>query len=127
MTAFVVKHWVCDFLLQNRYMLGKFKAWPDFVLPLTAHSAVNAIGTLAVGALVLRDGLLMFIEPLFWAALAEFVAHFAIDRIKASPNLLGRYKDTNTGIFWNVLGFDQMLHGLTYVLMISYILEGTNF
>lgn len=125
MAAFVVKHWVCDFLFQNKYMLGKFKPWPDFVLPIALHSWVNAIGSIAACALVLRDGFVMFIEPIVLAVLAEFVAHFVIDRIKASPALLGRYRDTNTGIFWSVLGFDQMLHGLTYVLMISYILEGT--
>ena len=81
---FQIKHYVCDFLLQNEYMLGKFKPGWDFVLPLLAHSAVHGVATL---------GICLSVAPnLWWLALVDVGTHFCIDRIKASPNLLGRFK-----------------------------------
>jgi len=66
-------------------MLGKFKAWPGFILPLLAHSAVHGAATYAIA---------MFVRPeiALYLATIDMSAHFLIDRIKASPSLLGRFK-----------------------------------
>lgn len=91
LVAYQLKHFVCDYPLQGEYMLGKFKPWPGFVLPLLAHSGVHGLFTLAIA---------LWVKPELALALAAFDmgSHFLIDHIKASPKLLGRFKplDKNT-------------------------------
>lgn len=110
MTALLVKHFIADFPLQNRYMLGKFKR-VGWVLPLVAHSSVHV----ALSIVVL---LAVGVGPLLTLLLAtgEGVAHFVIDRVKAHPDLGGRWKPDQAN-FWNALGFDQLMHNVTYVAM----------
>lgn len=80
---FQVKHFLADFPLQSQYMLGKFKP-TDWVMPLAAHCSVHFAFTLCI---------MMYFAPAFWwLAFIDFVIHFIMDRIKASPNLLGKYK-----------------------------------
>jgi hypothetical protein len=128
--VFQAKHWVADFPLQsNRYMLGKFREDWGFVGPLLAHVAVHASMTFLIVLAVLG-------RP--WAALgcAGFDAgvHFVMDRIKASPRWLGRYKSltaetaktataaqwrSNHGFWWS-LGLDQGIHHMTHYAVIWY-------
>lgn len=143
--AYQIKHLVADyFLQQNKYMLGKFKPYPDFVLPLLAHSAVHSFLTFLIALSVKPN----FALPL---ALLDGTIHFIVDRIKASPNMLGRYKalshreypivsyatvnpnstkeQKETAIdmirdnkyFWVSLGLDQMAHHLTHYLVIWFL------
>jgi len=108
--AFQIKHFICDFPLQGRWMLGKFKNWPEFILPLASHSAVHAIGS-AVIALVFAPRF-VFVWSLF-----DFITHFVIDRIKASPKLGGRWKPQDAK-FWIALGADQLAHNIVYISMV---------
>jgi len=107
--AFQIKHLIADYPLQNTYMLGKFKE-SGWVAPLSAHCAVHSLITFFI---CFYFGFYVAIL----AALFDFVIHFAMDRIKASPKLLGRYKQDNPK-FWWALGFDQMVHHLTHYLII---------
>lgn len=120
---FQIKHFICDFPLQNSYMLGKFKE-RGWVLPLASHAAVHVVGTLVtltVFQWIAGLGTWSLIPSL---ALLDGVIHFAIDRIKASPKLLGRYKP-NEPEFWYCLGADQMAHHIThYVLLAVFIASG---
>jgi hypothetical protein len=138
------KHFFADYPLQGKYMLGKFKE-KDWVLPLAAHAGVHALYTFVIAALCL-EGLA---APVGLAAF-DFVSHFAMDRLKASPGLLGRYRALSKGehadavalaaserstyerllgesrlrgntFFWWALGFDQMVHHLTHYAIIAYI------
>jgi hypothetical protein len=127
---FQLKHFVADYPLQVPYMLKKFLPGWDFILPLSAHCGVHAALTLIP--------VLMLKPSLWWLALADFAIHFVMDRIKASPKMLGRFKaltakDFPTAsaamkryntFFWWSLGFDQMVHHLTHYLII-YTLIGT--
>lgn len=110
---FEFKHFVADFLLQNKYMLGKFKPGWGFVLPLSAHCAVHAAFTLGL--------LLTLGQSNLWPlAVFDFVSHFFIDRLKASPKLLGKWHP-NDSKFWYALGLDQLLHHICAILIV-YIL-----
>ena len=53
MVVFQTKHFLCDYPLQNEYMLGKFKPGSDWVLPLGAHALVHALVTLSIGLVYL--------------------------------------------------------------------------
>jgi len=48
-----------------------------------------------------------------------------MDRIKASPNLWGRYKDMNNAPYWMCLGLDQAVHHLTHYALIAMIIIQT--
>jgi hypothetical protein len=113
---FQIKHFVCDFLLQNQYMLGKFKDWPHFIKPLAAHSMVNALGTLLIGC-ILAPRL-----ALSWFSV-DLISHFIIDRIKArrTAKLGLTAKDA---LFWFLIGADQMAHQLIYILLAKSFLVG---
>lgn len=86
LVIYQIKHFVCDYPLQGQFMLGKFKKYPEFILPLLAHSGVHGAATFAIA--------IWFKSPAVALALglADMAIHFGVDRVKASPNLLGRFK-----------------------------------
>ncbi|MFY0656337.1 MAG: DUF3307 domain-containing protein [Neptunomonas phycophila] len=108
------KHFICDYLLQNEYMLGKFKQ-TGWIQPLTAHCMVHVAATLLIASFFTDSVGLIIALGAF-----DFVTHFAMDRVKASPNMLGRFKPEQKE-FWWALGLDQMWHHLTHYAII-YIL-----
>ena len=87
---FQLKHFIADFLLQNEYMLKKFnnEGWK---LPLAAHCAVHSAFTLSTSLIVSNYNILISIG----LTCLDFIVHFIMDRVKASPNLLGRYQSIN--------------------------------
>lgn len=87
---FQVKHYVADFPLQNTYMLGKFKKGWDFIGPLSAHCGVHALFTLLIAIVYGFSNIP--IKYIIGLALADFVLHFIMDRIKASPKYWGKYQ-----------------------------------
>lgn len=152
LVIYQLKHFVADYLLQGKYMLGKFKGGTEWVGPMLAHVGVHGSFTLLIAA-----AFGCHYAP--WLALLDMVAHFAMDRIKASPDMLGRFKalsanemreiiyendhyvkkfhGTQTSInlkfeqekklksntlFWYSLGVDQMVHHLTHYAIIYLIL-----
>lgn len=110
--AFQLKHFLADYVFQTKYMLGKFKGGLSWVLPLSAHAGVHALFT----TLIVMYFTLMPVFALL-AALFDFLVHFAVDRIKASPGLLGRFNPQQKA-YWVVLGLDQTLHHLTHYIII---------
>lgn len=135
---FQIKHFLCDYPLQRPWMLGKFKEKGWFA-PLACHALTHAVFTQLI---LMVCGKL---QDFAYLILVDFIFHFIIDRVKASPNLLGKfnylskeefrvlktYRETsfiqrkfsdNTAA-WFFLGFDQMLHHLTHYFIIWKILE----
>ena len=87
--VYQVKHFLADFPLQTPYMLKKFLPGWEFVKPLAAHAAVHSVFTLVI---------CLAVHPSkWWLALVDFGAHFIVDRIKASPQLLGRFRALSAG------------------------------
>jgi hypothetical protein len=114
LVLFQIKHFLCDYPLQGAYMLGKFKTGKDWILPLSAHAGVHFLGTLFVSLWFVPFGFAVLLS------VTDFAVHFSVDRIKASPNLLGRWKPDNR-YFWWALGGDQMAHHLTHYAIIAAI------
>lgn len=94
-------------------MLGKFKL-QGWIKPLAAHASVHALFTGAIVAFVNP----MMVVPMM---VLDFVVHFGVDRLKAHPNIGGRYKPDQPQ-FWWCLGADQSAHHLTHYLIIFLIL-----
>lgn len=114
LVVFHIKHFLADFPLQFNFML-KYKVsetW-NFVIPLSMHCLIHSSFTLLI---------CLVIDPSYWwLAVVDFGVHFAMDRLKAGPRYLGRFNDPAKSSFWISLGFDQMIHHLTDILVI-YIL-----
>lgn len=87
LVVYQVKHFLADYPLQGKYMLGKFKPYPDFVLPLLAHAGVHSLMTFGIAYAIRQDLRIAIMLGLF-----DGMIHFCIDRVKASPDMLGRFK-----------------------------------
>lgn len=114
LVIYQLKHFLADYPLQTPYMLGKFKSGWEYLLPLLSHVFIHANFTLII---------CLIINPTFWwLSLVDLCAHFIMDRIKASPNILGRFKPDNKYFWWS-LGFDQMVHHLTHYFILFMLLK----
>lgn len=115
LVVFQIKHFLGDFVFQTGWMVrGKSRTGAGFVFPLSIHVLVHAAMTLGIVLIVNHDW--------WYLALLDFAVHFTMDRIKASPHLLGRFTDTTKQSFWIPLGFDQMVHHLTHYSIIFLLL-----
>lgn len=92
---FQLKHFIADYPLQNAYMLGKFKD-KGWVKPLAAHCGVHAVMTFCIA---LYFGLVTALL----VSVLDFVLHFTMDRVKASPKLLGRFHALSKGEFMGII------------------------
>jgi len=115
LVAFQVKHFLADYIYQDAYMLGKFKE-KGWVLPLLSHVLFHGLFTLVIAAYYVTNGWVVLGLAVF-----DMVVHFIMDRIKASPKMLGRYNTTQKEFWWS-LGLDQMVHHLTHYSIIALII-----
>lgn len=146
--VYQLKHFIADYPLQGRYMLGKFKPYPHFILPLLSHGLVHGVFTFLIA---------LYFKNWQTAALLgalDMTIHSVVDWVKANPSMGGRFsalskkeamKLMETGItpktpfapsspeeieatwksntyFWWALGADQLAHHLTHYLLIWLIL-----
>lgn len=130
LVVYQIKHFVADYPLQGKFMLRKFLPTPEWILPLLAHASVHAVFTYLI-ALAVRPRLAL------WLALFDASTHFVVDRIKASPDLGGRFKPLtkqtysaatpeqlkSNVYFWWALGADQMAHHLTHYVIIYFLVR----
>lgn len=104
-TLFIVKHFFADFPLQTYNMVcqkGTYLAKGGIV-----HSGIHAVMTFLI--------LVFFTKFAVLFALLDFIIHYHVDYAKM--NLSKKYTPQDNK-FWVWLGFDQLLHYLTYVLII---------
>jgi hypothetical protein len=126
-------------------MLGKFKPFPKFILPLLSHGLVHGVFTFLIA---------LYLKPWQFAlALGAFdmTVHSIVDWIKANPSIGGRFSALSkkemgnilsyvptlgieavkeqygpqlksNKLFWWALGLDQMAHHLTHYAIIGALL-----
>lgn len=109
--AFQIKHFVADYPLQGRYMLGKFKE-TGWILPLASHAAVHALFTFLIAAW-------FGVGTAILLALIDFSIHFIVDRAKVS---FSKGVTPQQPKFWHLLGLDQMAHHLTHYAIILVLI-----
>jgi hypothetical protein len=111
MIAFAVKHWLCDFVLQTPKQVatkGQYGAWGGITHAAT-HGAFTAVIVAVLGIGVAEVAFLATLDAIF---------HYHIDWFKQ------RMTQGMTPVhpkFWSWLGFDQLLHTLTYIVIIALI------
>lgn len=109
------KHFICDYTLQNTYQLINKGTYlhPGGLL----HAGLHALFTLLV---------FLIVTPT-WALgigiiVGEFLVHYHIDWAKEQFIRIMGWTPMQ-GPFWWALGFDQLLHHLTYIV-IAVLLVG---
>lgn len=125
MTLFLIKHFICDFVLQQHGSRKGSRVFSEWFWDLYRHAYHHMVGT---GAVLI----LAFYTMDAWRnqvflpgglVLLDFILHGIIDRIKAHPDLGGRWTQGEKN-FWVALGADQLAHGLCYVLYTYILLRG---
>ena len=108
----MVKHAVADFYLQTPYQYLNKGTYghPGGLL----HSAIHVALTPLV-YLVLVPGSLLIAGTI---ALGEFVAHYHIDWLKEQIVRRNGMTMQDPG-FWHALGTDQLVHGMTYLVIVA--------
>ena len=102
--AFQIKHLLCDFVFQNKWMVYGKSSSTGWVVPLVAHAGIHGLLTL--------NPCMVSAPTLWWLSLVDGFIHFIVDRLKASPDFGGQYQDPNPmSLFLFVL--DQALHHFT--------------
>lgn len=104
--AFLIKHFLADFLLQTDWMAAGKDRPKGWLLPLAAHAGVHGVMTAAL--------FLAIAPPLAWLGLADMLIHGAIDRLKSLSTRRKALTPRQTA-FWWLFGLDQSLHHLTHI------------
>ena len=110
-----IKHFVADYLLQPGWMLagkGNVLEFGGY-----AHAGIDAGMSLIILLLV---GTPIGLALALFAA--EFVLHYALDYAKIHYST-GVHVENRPARFWALHGVDQLLHQLTYVVMIYLVVR----
>lgn len=107
--GFQIKHFICDFILQRPFQyLNKGKY---LHLGGVLHAGIHGLGTLILVGL-----------DLYWFALLDLFLHYHIDYFKIQINKKYNLKPYNSEYYWWLLGLDQLLHQLTYGVVLWQVL-----
>ena len=112
LALFGIKHFIADFLMQFDYMLrekGIYGATGG-----VHHALVHASWTFLILVFFCSDA-----NTIIGLAFLDFAVHYHVDFIKQQLNRGLTTADRN---FWILLGLDQALHYLTYIIIIAIIL-----
>lgn len=110
-----VKHFICDFPLQANAWMYRNKG--TYMHPGgIAHAGIHGLGTLLVLAPFIGSLSMLF-------AAIDMLVHYHIDWAKM--NISKRYdlQPNNSERFWILLGFDQLLHHITYFVIIYFAFD----
>lgn len=107
-----VKHFICDFPLQANPWLYRNKGTylhPGGIV----HAGLHGIGTLLVLAPFIGSASILY-------ALMDMVIHYHVDWAKMNISKHYDLQADNSEYFWILLGFDQLLHHITYFIIIYF-------
>jgi hypothetical protein len=111
----MAKHALADFYLQTPYQYlhkGTYGHPGGFL-----HAAIHVALTPLV-YLVLVPGSLLLVGAI---ALGEFLVHYHVDWLKEQFVRQNGLTTQSPG-FWHALGTDQLIHGLTYLLIVAALI-----
>ncbi len=115
MFGFILKHFICDFVLQlkyqysNKHILGH----PGGIL----HAVIHMIGTIVV-----LFSLDISVHNMLWLSLLDGVIHYFIDYAKMNINRYYEWGPTTHAEFWILTGLDQFLHYCTYLILLLLLI-----
>lgn len=121
LTLFVLKHFVVDFLLQNKFQLSNKGNYLHFGGIL--HSLLHGLTTAAIVYYVAYETFDFALNIAVVLGFIDYVVHYHIDWAKMNINKKFNLHP-QTVMFWVMLGLDQFLHYLTYVVIIGLVFSG---
>ena len=118
LVLFEVKHFVCDFVLQTAYQYrnkGIYGHPAGFV-----HAGLHVAGSLPAVLIMTETAWLI-------AAIlaAEFAVHYHVDWLKEQINKRHALS-FNDARYWWVFGADQLIHQMTYVVILAVLARAAN-
>jgi len=111
----MLKHAVADFYLQSAYQYLNKGTYghPGGIL----HSAIHVALTPLVFFVIAPASLLLALI----IAISEFLLHYHIDWLKEQVTQRNGWTAQDRG-FWYALGTDQLVHGLTYLVIVAALI-----
>ena len=109
-----VKHFVIDFPLQTKYQWSNKGTYGHSGGLL--HALLHGFGTFLCIAFVILD-----IPSAIILSFADMIIHYHIDWAKMNINKKMTWGPTTHEQFWWLLGLDQLIHQVTYIGMICYL------
>ena len=110
-----IKHCYADFYLQTYMQTVKKGVWMD---PIGLSHTVDHI----YSSLIVMLGFSLFVSinpiSIIFVATVEGTIHYIVDFIKVKYGC----KDNTKPIFWTQFGLDQLVHEMTYLWMVWYLL-----
>lgn len=109
-TLLFTKHFVVDFLLQNKYQYSNKGIYghPGGVLHATIHGLATALCFLWYSP-----------ELFIYLGILDAIIHYHIDWAKVRINARMKWSANTHEQFWWLLGLDQYLHTLTYIGLVT--------
>lgn len=108
-----IKHFICDFPLQMFPWIYQNKG-RYLHLAGIVHAGIHGIGTFIVLSFFID------INTSIRLAMLDLLLHYHIDWAKMNLSRAYGLKPNNSEWFWVLLGLDQLLHHLTYFVIIYY-------
>jgi hypothetical protein len=108
-----IKHFVVDFLLQNKFQWSNKGTYGHFGGVL--HATLHGIGTYLCFLPFLSNG------EAYISGLIDGFIHYHIDYFKMNINKQMGWTATTHEQFWWLLGLDQFLHSLTYLAIVWHL------
>jgi hypothetical protein len=110
-----IKHCYADFYLQTYMQTVKKGVWMD---PIGLSHTVDHI----YSSLIVMLGFSLFVSinpiSIIFVVTVEGIIHYLIDFTKVKYGC----KDNTKPIFWTQFGLDQLVHEMTYLWMVWYLL-----
>lgn len=117
----LLKHFICDFPLQAFSWMYLNKGTYGHLGGL-AHALVHGVGTLIVLLVIRHLYLTPSLSQLSLLVIFDMLMHYHIDWSKMQLNRRLSLTPANEG-FWVLLGVDQLLHQLTYLVLVLFIVS----
>jgi len=112
-------HWIADFLLQTRHMASR-KSESNYYL--NFHVTIYSFTTIVLWVLfLLTIGVHITKFRVLLSFVVTFVTHWATDYL-TSRQTSKFYNAENYKGFFDMVGFDQLIHALTLFLTYNYII-----
>ena len=113
-TVLFVKHAIADFFLQTSYQYRNKGTYghPGGLL----HAGIHAVLTLPVYFVLAPATIIMAVA----IPVGEFAVHYNMDWLK--EQIVKRaHLDVENSWYWRVFGVDQLVHALTYIVIIAIL------
>ena len=121
MALLIIKHFICDFPCQTMWMASNKGTYGH--LGGLAHAAVHMLGTFVTFLVFSQITEIFFMPGLFLGMIIlEAAIHYHTDWFKMFLNKKMNWHPESSCEFWHSLGVDQLIHYLTYVGMVWYMI-----